>query len=189
MAAASEIYKTAGSWRRYVHAARPAGANTGAAHVSDHPIPSDYRSAVPYLIVDGAAAALEFYREAFGAVETLRLAYPDGRIGHAEIRIGDGVVMLADEHPEFDCIGPRSIGGSPVGLMLYVADVDAMFARAVAAGAQVKREVRDEFYGDRTGHLIDPFGHRWTLASRIAEVPVDEMRRRFEAAATQQAPA
>jgi PhnB protein len=153
------------------------------------PIPEDCRAPTPYLVVDDAARALEFYRDAFGAEETMRLGYPDGRIGHAEIRIGAGRIMLADEHPEVDCLGPRSLGGSPTGLVLYVADVDAAIARAVAAGAQLKCAVRDEFYGDRVGDLVDPFGHRWTLASRIEEVSADEVRRRFDAAVRSASPA
>ncbi len=153
------------------------------------PIPEDRRTATPYLVVADAARALGFYRDAFGAVETMRLAYPDGRVGHAEIRIGDAAIMLADEHPEFDCLGPATLGGSPVGLVLYVADVDAAFAHAVAAGARIKREVRDEFYGDRVGDLVDPFGHNWTLASRIEEVSTDEIRRRFDAAVRSASPA
>ncbi len=153
------------------------------------PIPEDRRTATPYLVVANAARALGFYRDAFGAVETLRLAWPDGRIGHAEIRIGDAAIMLADEHPEADCVGPRALGGSPVSLMLYVADVDAAFARAVAAGARIKRGLADEFHGDRVGHLVDPFGHNWTLASRIEDVPDEEIRRRFDQALRSASPA
>ena len=150
--------------------------------MSTPPVPENLSAVIPYLVVDGAVRALDFYREAFAAVETMRLTYPDGRISHAEIRIGGAAVMLADEHPEADCMGPATFGGSAVGLMLYVADVDAAFARAVAAGARVKRDLRNEFYGDRAGHLVDPFGHQWTLASRIEEVSAEELRRRFEAA-------
>lgn len=143
------------------------------------PIPDGYHTATPYLIVDGAAKAIEFYRQAFDAVEVLRLAQPNGRIGHAEIRIGDSVVMLADEFPEMEIRGPHSIGGSPASILLYVEDVDARFQQALAAGATELRPVKDQFYGDRSGTLKDPFGHTWSIATHIEDVPQAEIDRRF----------
>lgn len=142
------------------------------------PIPQGHPAVSPYLIVDGAARALGFYRKAFGAQELMRHAGPDGRIGHAEIRIGDSIVMLADEHHEIDARGPRALGGSPVGLHLYVTDVDAVARRAVAAGARIVRPVQDQFYGDRNGTLEDPFGHQWHISTHIEDVSPAELRRR-----------
>lgn len=143
------------------------------------PVPDGHHAAIPSLIVHDAVAALAFYRDAFGATETLRLAYPDGRIAHAEIAIGGAPVMLADEHPDLGFVSPRTLGGSPVGLTVYVEDVDASFARAIAAGATVRRDISDEFYGDRSGQFTDPFGHVWTLSTRIEDVANEEMIRRF----------
>jgi len=151
-----------------------------------NPIPAGYHSTTPYLSIKGAAAALAFYKQAFGAEEIYRLAIPDGRIGHAEIQIGDSRIMMADEMPEMaDAVakGPRSLGGTTFGLCFYVADVDARFQRAVAAGATVKRPVKDQFYGDRSGTVEDPFGHLWTLSTHIEDVSMDEIRRRAEALA------
>ena len=145
-------------------------------------IPSGYHSVTPYLIVDGAAAAIEFYKKAYGAQVVLQMPGPGGKVMHAEIRIGDSIVMLADEFPEMDARGPKSVGGTPVGLMIYVEDVDAQFAQALAAGAKEVRPVKDQFYGDRSGTLLDPFGHKWTLATHIEDVTVEETQRRFEAA-------
>ncbi len=142
------------------------------------PVPDGYHSVTPYLIVRGAARAIEFYGRAFGAVELMRMPQPDGRIGHAELRIGDSPVMLADEHPEIGARSPETVGGSPVTLMLYVPDVDATVARAVAAGARVTRPVADQFYGDRSGAVADPFGHLWFVATHVEDVPPDEMERR-----------
>jgi PhnB protein len=136
-------------------------------------------SVTPYLAIRNAAAAIEFYRKVFDATETLRLAEPSGRIGHAEITIGGAPIMLSDEYPEMDVRGPEAIGGTPVGIHLYVPDVDAVFARAVAAGAKPVRKPEDQFYGDRAATLIDPFGHRWFLATRKEDVSVDEMNRRY----------
>jgi PhnB protein len=141
-------------------------------------IPDGHNSVSPYLIVNGAARALDFYARAFGATELFRHGAPDGRIGHAEIRIGDTVVMVADEFPDFDAHGPRKFGGSPVSLHVYVEDVDAVAARAVAAGATVKRPVADQFYGDRLGTLEDPFGHTWHVSTHIEDVAPDELDRR-----------
>jgi PhnB protein len=150
------------------------------------PIPEGYHTVTPYLIVRGAARAIDFYQQAFGATELMRFADPGGRVGHAEIKVGDSVIMLADEFPEMGIRSPQSIGGSPVILALYVEDVDASFARAVAAGATVLRPVKDQFYGDRSGTLTDPFGQVWTLATHKEDVPPEEVRRRFEASTRQQ---
>jgi PhnB protein len=130
-------------------------------------IPSGYSGVTAYLIVRGATRALDFYKKAFGAVELMRFPGPNGTIGHAEIKIGEGVVMLADEMPDTPYRGPEAFGGTPVGLMFYVADVDRRFAQAVSAGATVQREVKDQSYGDRSGTLVDPFGHVWTIATHI----------------------
>jgi PhnB protein len=146
------------------------------------PIPDGYRTATPYLIVKGAVDAIEFYKRAFGATEMLRMADPQGGIAHAEIKIGDSVIMLADEHPSMGYRGPRSIGGSSVSILLYLEDVDAVFARAIKAGAKSQRPVMNQFYGDRSGTLEDPFGHVWTVATHVEDVPPAEMKRRAEAA-------
>jgi PhnB protein len=153
--------------------------------MSAKPVPEGYHAVTPYLIVDGAAKAIEFYCQALGAAERMRLAAPDGKVGHAELQLGDSVVMLADEFPEMGAVSPKRLGGSPVGLALYVEDVDARFERAVAAGAKVVRPVQDQFYGDRSGTIEDPFGHKWTLSTHIEDVPPEEVTRRFEAAAAQ----
>jgi PhnB protein len=142
------------------------------------PIPDSYHSVTPYLIVHDAAAALDFYKKALGAVELMRMPAPNGRIGHAEIRIGDSPVMLADEHPEIGAKSARTIGGSPVSLMVYVEDVDARVAQAVAAGATLSRPVANQFYGDRTGGVDDPFGYHWYLATHVEDVPPDELEKR-----------
>jgi PhnB protein len=145
-------------------------------------IPDGYRTATPYLIVKGAADAIEFYKRAFGATEILRMADPQGRVGHAEIKIGDSVIMLADEHPAMGYRGPRSLGGSSVSILLYLEDVDSVFERALKAGAKAQRPVANQFYGDRSGTLEDPFGHVWTVATHVEDVAPDEMKRRAEAA-------
>lgn len=142
------------------------------------PVPADYPVVCPYLIVRGAARALQFYPEAFGAKERLRLAMPNGQIGHAEIEIGGSVIMLADESPEMGCRSPESFGGSPVSLLVYVEDVDAVVARAVSHGAKLTRPVEDQFYGDRSGTVVDPFGHTWHLATHIEDVAPEELSRR-----------
>jgi PhnB protein len=144
-------------------------------------IPDGYHTATPYLIIKGAAAALDFYKQAFGATELFRMAGPDGRIGHAEIRIGDSQIMLADEVPGMGFLSPQTLGGSPISLMLYVPDVDKVFQQAVAAGATSQRPVQNQFYGDRSGTLKDPFGHVWTIGTHVEDVPPDELRRRAEA--------
>ncbi len=150
------------------------------------PIPDGYHAVTPYLIVKGGARAIEFYREAFGAKELFRMSQPDGRVGHAEIQIGDSRLMLADENPEIGARSPQSIGGSAVTIYLYVGDVDATVARAVAAGAKLTRPVETQFYGDRNGGLTDPFGHLWYVATHVEEVPADELERRARAARRRQ---
>ena len=146
------------------------------------PIPDGYHTATPYLIIEGAADAIEFYKQAFGAVELFRMPGPGGKIGHAEIKIGDSPIMLADAYPDMGYNGPKSLGGSPVSLMIYVEDVDTVFNRAVDAGATVKEAVSDKFYGDRMGTLIDPFGHVWHVATHKEDVSVAEMEKRAKAA-------
>lgn len=150
--------------------------------MSVKPIPEGYHSVTPYLICAGAAKAIEFYKQAFGATELVRMAGPDGKVGHAEVQIGDSIVMLADEHPQMGAVGPLTIGGTPVGLCVYVADVDAVFQRAIAAGAKEERPLQNQFYGDRSGTLIDPFGHKWTIATHIEDVTPEEMEKRMAAA-------
>lgn len=150
------------------------------------PIPDGYHAVTPYLVVDGAAQALEFYKEVFGATEQMRMAGPDGRIGHAEMRIGDSVVMLADEVPDMGYRGPKAYGGSALSLMVYVDDVDATFRRALAAGAIERRAVQNQFYGDRSGTLEDPFGHTWTVSTHVEDLSPEEMARRSEQAMKQQ---
>ncbi len=146
------------------------------------PIPNGYHTVTPYLIVKGAAKALDFYVKAFGAKELFRFPMPDGRLGHAEIKIGDSHIMLADEFPDMGARGPETLGGSPVGLCLYVEDVDAVAEQAIAAGAKVVRPVKDQFYGDRSGTFTDPFGHQWTIATHKEDVSPEEMQRRSAAA-------
>jgi PhnB protein len=143
------------------------------------PIPSDYRGAIPYLIVNGAEKAIDFYRRAFGAAEKERVPMPGGRIGHAEVRIGDAVIMLADEFPDMKIVGPKTLGGSPVSILVYVENVDARFEQAIAAGATIDRPLKDQFYGDRSGTLVDPFGHVWTLATHVEDVSPEEMQKRM----------
>lgn len=144
------------------------------------PIPDGYHSVTPYLIVKGASRAIDFYKQAFGATELLRMDGPDGTIGHAEIKIGDSPVMLADEHPEMGFRSPQTLGGPGLSLMIYVEKVDEVFPRAIAAGAKELRPVQDQFYGDRSGILEDPFGHIWTISTHVEDVPEDEMLRRSE---------
>jgi PhnB protein len=144
-------------------------------------IPEGYHTITPYLIFDGAGGAIEFYKRALGASEVMRLDDPSGRIHHAEIKIGDSRIMLADEHPEMQALSPKAIGGSPVTMHVYVEDVDAAVDRAVKAGAKLVRPVADQFYGDRTGGIEDPFGYRWFIATHKEDVPIDEIRRRAAA--------
>lgn len=148
-----------------------------------NPIPEEYPRVTPYLIVDGAGAAIEFYSAVLGARERMRMAGPDGKIGHAELGIGDSVIMLADEHPEMDIRGPRTVGGTPVTLHVYVEDSDSVFERAIQAGAKSLRPVEDKFYGDRSGQFEDPFGHRWDVATHVEDVPPEEMSKRAAAMA------
>ncbi len=142
-----------------------------------NPIPDGYHTATPYLIIQGAAKAIDFYKRAFGAEELFRMDM-GGKLGHAEIKIGNSPIMLADEHPEMGAKGPQAYGGTPVSIMLYVKDVDAQAKQAIAAGAKVLRPVQDQFYGDRSGTFADPFGHIWTLATHKEDVPPDELERR-----------
>ena len=132
----------------------------------------------PYLHVDGASKAIEFYRTVFGAKERMRLAGPDGRIGHAELEIGNSMIMLADEHPEMNVRGPKSVGGTPVTVLVYVEDVDRAFERALKGGARELRPVQDQFYGDRSGQFEDPFGHHWNVATHVEDVSPEEMKKR-----------
>ena len=147
------------------------------------PIPEGYHSVTPYLIFSGASDAIVFYNKALGAEEILRMDSPGGRIHHAEISIGDSRIMLADEHPEIQALSPKTIGGSPVTIHLYVEDVDAAVAHAIAAGAKLIRPVADQFYGDRTGGVEDPFGYRWFIATHKEDLTMDEIRRRAAAQA------
>jgi PhnB protein len=142
------------------------------------PIPDDYPRITPCLHVDGADAAIEFYVKVFGATERFRMPGPDGKVGHAELQFGDSLIMLADEYPDMDVRGPKAIGGTPVTISVYVEDVDAVFDAALAAGATEVRPVENQFYGDRTGQFEDPFGHRWSVATHVEDVPPDEMEKR-----------
>ena len=144
-------------------------------------IPDGYHSVTPYITVRNAAAALDFYKKALGATETMRFETPDGSVCHAEIQIGDSKVMLGDENPEWGNKSPQTLGGSAGGLCIYVEDCDALFDRAVAAGATVMKPLADQFYGDRSGTVIDPFGHAWTLATHQEDVSIDEMKARMAA--------
>ena len=142
------------------------------------PIPDGYSSVTPYLVLDDAAAAIQFYTKAFGAKELFRMPIGN-RIGHAELLIGNSRIMLADEHPEMQAYSAKHYNGSPISLMLYVEDVDASAERAVAAGATVKRPVQNQFYGDRTGTFVDPFGYQWTIGTHVEDVSPEEMMRRM----------
>ena len=143
-----------------------------------NPIPDGYPQVSPYLAVDGASAAIDFYSKVFGATERMRMPSPGDRIGHAELEIGDSLIMLADEHPEMGIRGPKALGGSPVTISVYVEDADVVFARAMEAGATATRQVENQFYGDRSGQFDDPFGHRWNVATHVEDVPPDEMGKR-----------
>ncbi len=145
------------------------------------PIPDEYNGVTPYLIVDDAARAIEFYKQAFSATEVYRFDAPGGRVGHADVKIGDTHVMLADEHPQVGARSPKTIGGSPVSLSLYVEDVDATVEKAVEAGARIVRPVANQFYGDRTCGLEDPFGHVWYVATHVEDVSDEEMQKRAAA--------
>ena len=144
-------------------------------------IPDGYHSVTPYLIISGAADALEYYKKSFGATELLRIPAPEGKIGHAEIKIGDSPIMLADEFPEMGYKSPKTLGGSPVSIMIYLEDVDTVFKQAIAAGGKEQRPVKDQFYGDRSGTLEDPFGHVWHVATHKEDVSAEEMEQRVSA--------
>ena len=154
---------------------------------SSKPIPEGMHTVTPHLICAGAADAIEFYRKAFGAVELSRMPGPDGKVMHASIRIGDSVIMLNDEMPEWGTLGPKSIKGSPVTIHLYVENADAAFEQAVRAGAKVTMPLDDTFWGDRYGKLEDPFGHQWSIGTHVREVTPDEMQKAMEQMAKQSA--
>jgi PhnB protein len=151
------------------------------------PIPEGYRSVTPYLFVRSAALAIDFYKNVFGAKEKMRMPGSDGRIMHAEIEIGDSIVMLADEHPQSGVMSPQTVGGYSVGLHLYVEDVDAVVQKAVQNGAKALRLIKNQFYGDRSGSILDPFGHMWSVATHVEDVSPEEMRKRMNAAMSQTA--
>ena len=144
-----------------------------------NPIPDTYPRVMPYLYIDGAQAAIDFYASLLGAELRMSMPGPDGKVGHAELGIGDSVIMLADEFPDMGVLGPKAVGGSPVTIHVYVEDVDATFEKALSEGATVRRPVEDKFYGDRGGEFEDPFGHRWSLASHIEDLTPEEMERRM----------
>jgi PhnB protein len=146
------------------------------------PIPEGYPRVTPYLIVDGASAAIDFYTSVLGATERMRMSAPGDKVGHAELEIGNSVIMLADESPDMGAHSPRTVGGTPVSLHVYVEDADSTFERAVEAGAKVMQPVEDKFYGDRSGSFEDPFGHRWHVATHVEDVPPSEMEKRAAAA-------
>ena len=145
------------------------------------PIPDGYHSVTPYMIVKGAAAAIDYYKDAFGATELFRMEH-GGKVGHAEIKIGDSPIMLADEHPEMNALSPKTVGGTPVSLMIYVDNVDTMFKRAIELGATEMKPLQDQFYGDRSGTLTDPFGHVWTVATHKEDLTPEEINARVAAA-------
>ena len=146
-----------------------------------NPIPKGYHSVTPYLIIKDAARAIDFYKKVFDATELVRMADPSGKIGHAEIKIGDSMIMLADEHAEMGHRSPQSLGGSPVGIHLYLEDSDSTVKKAVAAGAKLERPVQDQFYGDRSGQITDPFGHVWTVSTQKEDLSPEEMKKRMAA--------
>lgn len=146
-----------------------------------NPIPEGYPQVMPYLTVDGASAAIDFYTTVFGAKERLRMPAPEGKVGHAELEIGDSVVMLADAFPDMGNQTPAALGGTPVTVMVYVADVDAVFDRALKAGATEERKVENQFYGDRAGQFVDPFGHKWFVATHVEDVTPEDVAKRAAA--------
>jgi PhnB protein len=148
-----------------------------------NPIPDEYPRVTPYLIVDDGAGAIDFYTSVLGATERMRMGGPDDKVGHAELELGGSVIMLADEHPEMDALGPKTVGGTPVSLHVYVEDADDVFTRAIQAGAKVMRPVEDKFYGDRSGSFEDPFGHHWHVATHVEDISPDEMSKRAADAA------
>jgi PhnB protein len=146
------------------------------------PIPDGYPQVIPYLTVDGASAAINFYARVFGAKERVRMPAPDGKVGHAELEIGDSLIMLSDVFPDMGGQTPHALGGTPVTVMVYVEDVDAVIKEAIAAGATAEGEVKDQFYGDRSGQFIDPFGHKWFVATHIEDISPEDMQQRAAAA-------
>ena len=150
-------------------------------------IPEGYHSVTPYLIIKGAAAGIDYYKKVFGATERMRMDGPGGTIGHAELVIGSSTIMLADEHPDMGYRSPKTLGGTPVSLVVYVEDVDTVFKRAVDAGAKSQRPVENQFYGDRMGTLEDPFGHVWSIATHVEDISPEEMKRRADQMMKQQA--
>ena len=146
------------------------------------PIPENYPRVMPYLVVDGGADAIEFYTKVLGATERMRMDGPGGKVGHAELQLGDSVIMLADAFPDMGYGSPKTVGGTPVTISVYVEDVDKTFAAALQAGAKELRAVENAFYGDRTGQFEDPFGHRWSVATHVEDVPPDEMAKRAQEA-------
>jgi PhnB protein len=144
------------------------------------PIPEGYHSVTPYLMVNDCAKAIDFYKKAFGATELARMPMPDGRIGHAEIKIGDSPIMLADDSPQATARSPKALNGTSIGIAIYVEDCDALIARAIEAGATVVRPIQNQFYGDRSGTILDPFGHLWTIGTHIEDVSPEEMKRRMD---------
>lgn len=153
--------------------------------MSVNPIPEGYHTVTPYVIVDGAADALEWYAKAFNATEMLRLPGPDGKLMHCEFKIGDSPIMMADGCPEMNAKGPQAYGGSPVSICLYVEDVDALFKQAIDAGGKELRPVTDQFYGDRMGTLEDPFGHTWSIGTHMEDLTEEEVGERFQAMMSQ----
>jgi PhnB protein len=145
-------------------------------------IPDGYPRVIPYLSIDGASAAIDFYTNVLGAKERVRMPGPDGKIGHAELEIGDSVVMLADAFPGMGSPSPKTLGGTPVTVIVYVEDVDRVFDKAITAGATAERPVENQFYGDRAGQFVDPFGHKWFVATHVEDVPAEEMEKRAAAA-------
>lgn len=145
------------------------------------PQPDGYPTVSAYLCIDGAADAIEFYKGAFGATERMRMPAPDDKVGHAELQIGDSLVMLSDEYPEMGVRGPKAIGGSPITMAVYVDDVDAVVDKAVSMGSTLLRPVENRFYGDRSGQIEDPFGHKWSVSTHVEDVPPDEMAERAAA--------
>ncbi len=145
------------------------------------PVPDGFHTVTPYLIIKGAAAAIDYYKKAFGAAERFRMNGPDGKIGHAELQIGDSIIMLADENPHMGFKSPQSLGGAGMSIMLYVEDVDKRFPQAIAAGGKILRPLQDQFYGDRSGTLTDPFGHCWTISTHKEDLSMEEINKRGEA--------
>ncbi len=149
------------------------------------PIPDGYHAVTPYLVVHNAAEAIEFYKKALGAIELFRLPGPGGKVMHAEMKIGDSPIMLADEFPEMGAVSPKTVGGSSISLMVYVPNVDEVYNQAVQAGAKAARPVENQFYGDRSGLIEDPFGHKWSIATHVEDVSPEEIDRRFAAMVSQ----